>query len=155
MGQDPRSSIAFGIAFEEGFEFPWDTEDGSGDHEEWWLKVCGYVPTKYPYDEKGNYLPGIDRDHPDIEAYYDEKHAFEQAHPFPLDVISISCADYPNYILAVLGTEIYTSWDAPLDFDPASLVVTPEQIEVLVNFCREHNIECEDEPKWLLSAYFG
>lgn len=40
------------------------------------------------------------------------------------------------------------------DFNPASLIVQPEWLKILEDFCTEHDLKYEN-PKWLLGSFYG
>lgn len=179
MGQSTDGQLCYGIAFPEGFEFPWmeEDEDGDivGDEEDWWLKENGYKPPFELYDKNGEYAPGIKtkrvmghveaEDEKLVNSYYEHKREFKDQHPFPVEVINYCSGDCPMYILAIKGTFTRNSRGYPEVIDPAALKVTDEQKQVLIDFCKkylqekidEHNGDYHDdkielEPKWLLSS---
>ena len=153
MGVSTNGQICFGVLCEEGQEFPWDEYDGE---EEWWLKICAFKPSLQVYDLHGNRLPGITE--AQCDKYWEEKRAFAEAHPLPVELVNYCSGDYPMYILAAKDTCQSASRGNAEEFAPAKLTVTPEQTEQLLDFCRKH-IEWEGgnppEPKWYLSSYWG
>ena len=36
MGQSTNGELWYGVVFEDGYEFPWDAEEFSGDLDDWW-----------------------------------------------------------------------------------------------------------------------
>jgi hypothetical protein len=152
MGVSTDGQICFGIAFEEGFEFPW----GDDDEGNWWTdQVNGYKPPFSLYDDKGNFLGGKRPPQDQMDRYYDHLREFEAAHPMPVKVVNYCSYDCPMYILAVPSSFMKNSRGFPKDFDPSKLVVSDQEREELLAFCRDHGIEFEGEPKWYLSSLWG
>lgn len=157
MGTSTDGQICYGIAFDEGFEFPWHDDDG-GDIESWWIdKVHGYKPPFECYDADGNYLPGFDDKDPRVNEFFDHRRAFAKSHPLPVEEVNYCSADYPMWILAVPGTVKSARRGFPEEFDPTKLVVSAEETAALLTFCKEHRIEVlkENKPRWWLSSYWG
>lgn len=155
MGQSTDAILCFGIAFEEEFEFPWSEEEDS-DHESWWLKVNGYsCPLFNPFTEEGDFKPGIDREDPRIGEFFGHKRNWLRDHPFPVDVVHHCSGDYPMYILAVLGTEIYAHRGYPQSVDPEDFVIPEGGRETLLGFCEKYGIATVGGPKWWLCSYWG
>lgn len=154
MGQSTNGQICYGIAFEEGFEFPWEGEDGEADIQDWWTyHVNGFKHEFELYDEAGNHLPGkIPPSAEDLEKYYGPKRAFEKANPLPVKLVNYCSGDCSMYILAVPGSFKMARRGYPEEFNPADLVVTEEQKAALLKFCADHSIEMPEEPKWYLSS---
>lgn len=165
MGQSTDGQICYGIAFPDGFSFPWD------DHEKWWREVNGYKhPFKLYNNDESGYIGGV-RDEKKIDAYYDHQHAWDKEHPFPVELVNYCSGDCPMYILAVKETCKNNSRGYPEKFNPAELKVTEEQKQSLLDFCNkylgekisEHNNDeyiSEDnkivlEPEWYLTSYWG
>lgn len=157
MGVSTDGHICFGIAFEDGFEFPWDTEESDQDIDSWWVYgVLGFKHSFELYDEKGEYLNGVKPPQEDTDRYYDEKRQFEVKNKkLPVQLVNYCSGGYPMYILAVPRTYLSCSRGYPADFDPSELTVTEEEKAALLQFCIDHGIEHDAEPKWLLSSYWG
>jgi hypothetical protein len=154
MGQSTNGQICFGIMFEEGFEFPWTSdEDGEGDIESWWIyQVHGFKHDIELYDEAGNHIDGKEPSKEDLEKYYGPQQAFEKAHPLPIELVNYCSGDYPMYILAVPRTVKINHRGNAVAFNPGELVVTQEERALLIDFCGQHGIEMPNEPKWYLSS---
>ncbi len=152
MGTSTNGQICYGIAFEEGYEFPWNTTHG--DINDWWLSVCGYKPTEELYDSDGNYLDGQEPPREQIERYFDERRAFAEAHPMPVELVNYCSGECAMYVLAVPSSVIIARRGYPEEFDPAQLNVTLLDVDALLQFCKAHNIETSD-PKWFLTSYWG
>jgi hypothetical protein len=130
MGVSTDAKLAYGIAFPEGFEFPWTgTEDRDGDGyvddgvdpEDWWRERNGYVQT--PQIDYSNF--NEDRGKPEWKAAWDEMYAhrkaFDLEHPIPFEVVYHCSDDYTMHILAVPGTEIVACRGDAKVIDPLQL----------------------------------
>lgn len=81
MGVSARAILFHGVIFPEGYEFPWD-ETNDPDVRYWWLyNVVGYKDPFEVYNDRGEYLPGIERNH--VDAFYDAQRAALKENPFP------------------------------------------------------------------------
>ena len=102
MSQSTDGQICFGIAFPEGFEFPW-----GDDSEKWWRTINGYKPPFKLYtDDNEDYLDelgNVTRERPEkrIDAYYEAQRRWDAKHPFPVLLVNYCSGDYPMWILAV------------------------------------------------------
>ncbi len=156
MGQSTDGQICFGVAFEEDFEFPWSEEKFDSDIETWWREVGDFEPTFYPYTDGGEYKPGVVEADPRVNQYYNERDRWDKKNPkIPVEEINTCHGDYPMWILAVPGTGQSASRGCPEKFDPTKLVVDPVKFKKFAEFLKKYNIECEDEPSWYLSSYWG
>ena len=90
--------ICYGVAFEEGFEFPW----GDGEIEDWWsYTVHGFNPSFELFDADGNYLNGREPSKDEIRRYFEERQVFDAAHSLPVSLVNYCSGDYPMYALVV------------------------------------------------------
>lgn len=147
------AQICYGIAFEEGFEFPWGIEPWWGDHEAWWRDVNGYESLWYPYTEDGDYKPGVDGNDPRVDEYHSHKSSWIRENPFPLTLVHCGSYDFSEVILAVTSTFVIAEGYGE-SFRPSQLIVHDGSRNVLLDFCRMWNIE-SNHPKWWLSTYRG
>jgi hypothetical protein len=153
MGVSTDGEISYGIAFPEGFYFPWVEHD---DIDDWWLDVSGYKPPFELYDATGNFIGGVRPTSEKISAYYEPRAVFQREHPLPVELVNVCSGNSPIYILALEGTLITANRGYPKAFNPDSLVVTDEQRNTLIEFCKTHNIDTGGvEPGWYLSSYWG
>lgn len=155
MGTSTDGQICYGIAFDEDYEFPWDAER---DHEieSWWIyRVHGFKHSTELFDSSGNYLNGREPSREEVSKYFAESRAFKDAHPVPVVLINYCSAEYPMYILAAPGTVHVARRGFPAEFNPADLVVSHEARAALLQFCTDHGIPVHEDPKWLLSSYWG
>ena len=157
MTTSTDGQICFGLMFEEDTEFPWDDTERWDDIDDWWLSyVLKWLPPFELYDEDGEYIGGVKPPEEKIEQYHREKIAFElKAPPLPVQLVNYCSAQYPSYILAVPSTCRSASRGYPEAFHPSDLKVNPEEIDALLEFCREYGIEIDSEPTWYLSSYWG
>lgn len=153
MGQSTNGQICFGIAFEEGFEFPWEDKD----LDDFWLEdVLGFKHSFQLWDAEGEYIGGIKPSEERIDAYFAERDAFRNQHgDCPFALVNVCSGDYPQYILAIKRSCMTANRGYPKKFDPMNLTVTKEEIESLIDFCHKQGITCESEPAWYLSSYWG
>lgn len=153
MGVSTNGQICFGIAFEEGTEFPWHSD---GIIEDWWVyKVHNFKHSKDLYDSEGEYLNGVKPSDAEVTKYYAEYRAFLEAHPIPVKEVNYCSGDYPMWILAVPDSVLSCGRGDPTTFSPSSLSVTEEEKAALVLFCDLYEIETTNEPDWLLTSYWG
>lgn len=155
MGTSTDGRISFGIAFEEGFEFPWeaDPNDFNDDIEDWWIyKIHCFKHSREVYGDGGR-LPGVTDE--DVSAYWAEKREFAQKHPLPVRLVNYCSGDFPMYIIAVPSSCLNNNRGYAVEFDPASLTVTDDERAALLKFFTDHGIEVSSEPKWLLTSYWG
>lgn len=155
MGLDACGEICYGIKFPQKFEFPWDKAEFDHDIEDWWRKVRGYKPAQEIYTvDRSARLPGVTQD--DVDAHCAAWMAWDKGNPLPIELSNASHYDYPLWLIAVpkVGP---TCWHAmPQEFDPAVLVVTAEQRQTLLDFCKEFDIDRNgEEPKWWLCSSFS
>lgn len=151
MGTSTNGQICYGIAFDEGHQFPW-----RDDIEHWWLfDVLGFRHSFEIYDNSGNYLDGVRPPQAVISQYYGEKFQFAKNNPLPVSPVNYCSIDYPMIILAVPSTLRACGRGTPLEFNPEDLQVSDEERQALLGFCQEHNIEVPDKPMWHLSSYWG
>lgn len=164
MGVSTNGQLCYGIPFPEGFEFPW----GKNSEEEWWREVNGYKPPFMLYGEDGDYLNGNKPPEALIDQYYKHQRDWEEANPLPIELVNYCSGDYPMYMIAVKGSMTNNSRGFAQAINPAELVVTDEQKQVLLDFIEKHMKEKIDEhnedeyndkvtlePQWYLSSYWS
>lgn len=164
MSTTTDGQICYGIMFDEGYKFPWDTEQWDGDSNEWWLyEVCRYRNPFELYENGGyRYIGGVKPPNAVIKQYHDAKHNFLAKHPFPVKEVNYCSCEVPMYIIAIERTVIEANRGYPTVFDPVSLVVTEAERENLIEFCLQYLQPINDgdefplmEPQWYLSSYWG
>lgn len=155
MTTSTNGQLCYGIFFEDGYEFPWDSEKYDGDLESWWLyEVCKYQDPFVLYNSKGDYIDG--RKPPDEKEteYYNARHEFKDAHPCPVELVNYCSCDYPMYILAVSDQVKFANRGYPQEITQEDLTALVCGLDILTQFCQEHGIETDEEPKlWLSSLW--
>jgi hypothetical protein len=157
MGVSTDGQICYGIKFDEDVEFPWRTDEWDYDMETWWIEgVLGFKYSFEIFDEKGNYKDGKEPPQEIISAYFQERRDFERtADVLPVSMVNYCSGEYPEYILAVPRTCMSASRGYPQEFNPNELIVSEEEKQSLIEFCKRFDIEIPDEPRWWLSSYWG
>ena len=153
MTTSTNGQLSFGILFEEGFEFPWDSEKYSSDIEDWWMDIRGFVnPLPNPFDEDGNYKPGFSDE--DGAQYFLEIRKWCRDNPaVPVELVNYCSGDYPMFILAAKTKTVSRGY--PEEISPEFFADTEEAYQTLMAFVEEFGIAYEGEPKWYLSSYWG
>lgn len=157
MGQSTNGQLAWGVVFDEGIEFPWDSEEFDGDAEDWWATETGWVsPVGAPYaDTPSGYAPGFSRDDPRIDEYYDSKRSWLKDHPLPFKEVNYCSGDYPMYMLVVPGSLVVAYRGEPEAVDVTALQVSADEQQALLSFCDKYDLVFSGEPGWYLSSYWG
>lgn len=152
MGVSTNGQICYGILFDEGTEFPWTRDDNDIEH--WWVyTVHGFKHSFEIYTEAGHYIGGQRPAQDVLDKYYGEKREFEKTMPkLPVELVNVCSCDYPQYILAALGTEKTAYRGRPVVFYPDELAAGEDERNTLLNFCHTHDIPFEGEPRWYLSS---
>lgn len=154
MGAATDGQLSYGIVFEEGFEFPWDTKEFEGDYEKWWEFVNDYQNPEFnPYTEEGQYKDGMNIDSPEITTYFNHVNNWNKEHPLPVDIITHCSYDYPMYLLAI--KHISTRRGETVEINPHFLEISDLDRQKLIDFLDTYKIETVDEPKWWLTSYWG
>ena len=158
MGTSTDGIIAYGIAFEEEFEFPWDEElpyCEAGEIEDWWLHIHDFYNTSdYPFTLEGEYKEG--KAEADCSVWFKKKDAFLKEHPVPVEKENYCSGDYPMYALIVPGTAFRAKRGYPANFYLEDLMkITVKQIEDFKEFLDKYKLVYETEPAWLLMSYWG
>ena len=153
MGTSTNGQICFGVAFEEGFEFPW----GDGEIEDWWTyTVHGFKHSFELFDADGNYLNGRQPSKDETSRYFNERREFDAAQPaLPVLLVNYCSGECPMYVVAVPGSVRTARRGYPEGIDPSLLTVTVDERENLLKFFAAHGIEVPAEPAWLLTSYWG
>lgn len=155
MGVSTDGQLCWGILFGEEVEFPWDAEKWEGDIEDWWLyEVCKYKNPFELFDAKGNWIDGKEPEGEKVDKYYKSRFAFRDAHPCPVELVNYCSCDYPMYILAVADQVKIANRGYAREVTQKDLADLACNLDILTQFCREHGIETEEEPKlWLSSLW--
>lgn len=148
MGTSTDAIIAFGIVFEEYFEFPWsqdsddldDVED-FGDYTNWWQKENGY---KNPYTYEDN---------PD--EWINHSIEWDKKNPIPFQEENYCSDECPMYALVIPKSIIRASRGHPESLELSKFNVDEKELLNFMNFLKKYNIEITEQPKWLLFSYWG
>ena len=153
MGTSTNTQICYGIPFEEDFEFPW----GEQELDDWWLDdVLGYKPPFQLYDDQGNYLDGHRPSDDKVNEYYAHRREFLAEHPLPITLVNYCSGDYPMWIIAIADSIVTAHRGEPIDITDSLFEAKYfNHSASLLEFCVEHGIETTEEPRWLLSSYWG
>ena len=112
MGQSTDGIIAFGVAFPEGFEFPWGY---TNDVDDWWRKNSGFQDIHQPFTEDGEWAEGWgSQDDPRLKEYNAHRLKWRRENPFPYEMVNYCSGDYPMWALVVPGSEIRCKRGIPL-----------------------------------------
>ena len=149
--------ICFGVAFDEGHEFPWDDEKYSADLEDWWIeKIQGYKRPFEMFTEAGEWIGGKEWPQEKKDEYYNHKEKFVKKAPkLPVTLVNYCSGDCPMYILAVPSSYKNNNRGYAEEFDPQKLTVTPEEVAALLAFINEYVDKKKHSPKWLLTSFWG
>jgi hypothetical protein len=142
--------LYYGVVFDEGFEFPWDT----WGEEDWWIEeIVGWKPPVELYDKDGNYINGFEPSKEDHEKYYASLRKAREENPFPVKLINYCSGDCPMWMIAV-GQGYRASRGYPEKINPELLVVSTEEVEILQGFIEKY-IGAYSAPGWYLTSYWG
>lgn len=157
MSTSTDGQISYGILFDEGYEFPWSTDEYEDDIDNWWREVNGYInPIDSPYTEDGaGYKPGYSSNHPQVDEYWRHPREWKEANPIPVELVNYQSGEVPAYILAVPSTVQTARRGYPEPFVPESLIVSGQDRQALIDFCAKYDIEMDTPPSWYLSSYWG
>ena len=156
MGTTTNGQICYGLVFEEDHEFPWDMEDFDDGIDDWWKKVKGYKPPHEIYDEHGEYKDGVKPEESVFREYYDHRYDWEKKNPLPIKLVNYCSLDCPMYILAVPNSLITANRGYPTTLSKKEFELSHNEIQGLIDFCHEYNIECDiSEITWHLSSFWG
>ena len=151
MGVSTDGQICFGIAFEDGTEFPWGSDEYDGDIEGWWICAVNEYQPPFEIYSNGEYIGGIKPPDERIDEYYRVRLDFEKAHPLPVRLVYHCSGNYPMYILAIPRTVKKAARGYPEEINPSEMVATQDECNLLIEFCKTHDIEAE-APRWWLSS---
>ena len=113
MGTSTNGQICYGVAFEDGYEFPWDA-DYDGDIDAWWIyEVHGFKHSVEIFDTAGCYLNGREPSPDEVSRYFKEIRDFSEAHPLPVKLVNYCSGDCPMYALAVPSSFIRAGRGCP------------------------------------------
>ena len=153
MGMSADAQLCYGILFEEGFEFPWDSDKWDGDIEHWWLyEICGYENPFELYNDQGEYIDGKPPTEEINDKYYRAIHDFRETHPLLVEVVNYCSYDYPRHILAVADQVKLANREYAREITQEDLTNLASNLDILTQFCQKHSIETGEKPKLWLSS---
>ncbi len=157
MGTTTNGFIFYGFVFDEDHRFPWMSEDGEGEIDDWWLKVTGFTPSVDPFDEEGNYKDGPASSPSSIKKYFAERDAWQAEYPLPVVVENYCSADFPMYALAVPGTVTTGRRGDPtaLPFGALNKSVSLDKVNAFLEFCEKYEIKPPHDLRWFVASYWG
>ena len=159
MGTSTDGQLSFGVVFEEGYEFPWDADQYGGDLDEWWQSISGYDNPHKPFNEHGEWNPGVTRESQVYKDYsaYRKKWKEENPNPIgcdgPVELVNYCSDGCPMYLL--LSKHYSAKRGHPENVDVDTLRNTDEAYQALAEFLDRFDIHTEDDPQWWLTSYWG
>lgn len=148
--------IFFGWLFDNGHEFPWDSErEDGGDWTSWWRKIGGCPQPRdedAPYDKGGNPKPGVTE--ADTDAFWAMVIEWEKAHPMPFEIVNYCSCDYPMYAIAFKSSVKAAARGTPRKISICDLPAY-EGIDRFKSTLKKLGIVLEGEPAWYLASYWG
>ena len=155
MGNSASVRVVFGVKVEKTAN-PWYIEDKHTCHEDWWLKETGFVPSFYPYDDRGGYSMGVNKNSPLIKEYYDEKRKWEKEHPIPFGIEFDGGydSDYGSDDIFVCYPNTGAYWDATeLTKVMEKTKLEPAAEQRFKEFLKKYYDNLE--PKWWVIPFYG
>jgi hypothetical protein len=154
MTTSTDGQLHFGYVFEEGFVFPWSSEQYGNDIGKWWKAINGFSHTvECPYTENGDFKPGITSNSPQIAEYYGEETEWLENNPIPVEVINYCSDSFPMYILSTGG--FIVDRGHPRKIQPEDLMYTDYDLQVLDSFMKTYNITPQGDCGWYMSSFWG
>ena len=151
MGTSTNAILCYGYSFEEEYSFPWASED---DIVEWWLKVNGYKPPFQLFDERRNWLNGVEAPDDKVTEYFNARRAFLEKNPIPIkDVMHCSGAN-AMWILATPSSVVEAYRGYPEMIEPEKLQADIEEKRQLELFCERWELIGAGPAWWLASLWF-
>ena len=155
MGTSTNGIIAFGIAFEEDTEFPWDADQFDGDVEDWWMEHCGFQNKYSPFTESGDYAEGWSENDPRFEEYFSLSRKWLSENPVPFQAENYCSGECPMYALVLPGKTMTSLRGCPTPFVPSDLTIDGKAVQRFKAALAQAGIAVESEPEWLLMSYWG
>ena len=156
MGVSTDAQLSYGIDFGEEPEFPWMDDKYEDDIEEWWMDVNNFicsVESPYDNDSATGYKDGYDGQSPEVSMYHKARLEWKDKNPVPIDVVYYCSHDYPMYLLAVKGYDSHVArgYCEEVDTNP----VPTAYADRFMAFLKEHGIETDERPRWLMTSMWG
>ncbi len=157
MGNSADASIWYGVVFDADYEFPWSfryEEDEEGneieiegtDLETWWDKRHGFDPPEIETKD-GRY---------DFTEYRKYSKEFYNKYPLPVESGYYGSGySWSQEYLCIPKKGASADWGNPESFNPEDLNVSEEEVQKLLDFCRDNGLEYKEGPGWFISASYG
>ena len=134
----------------------WECQhEDEDDIEDAIVLAAGGVKAKYPYGDDGNYLPGIDKDSPEIYAYHSERRQIINDFGFGIEFgyDGNSYGGENGTIAYLKDTEQNVYWSA----EPLSLADLPDDAEAVMRAeAARIGMELPDVPAaWIVWPHYG
>jgi hypothetical protein len=153
MSRTVEGIICFGVLMDEESQVPWNQKEYSYDIDDWWLfGICKFKPTEEIFNKDGSYIdPKPTRKQ--IDGYFNEERKFKKDHPLPIQIVRIGNSEEPRFIIAAIGTVTMGHLYDPYVLPAACMDVKTEDVDILLHFCIQYQIEYIGKPSWYLAAY--
>ena len=156
MGVSTDGQLCYGILFEAGFEFPWDSDKWDGRIEDWWLyEICCYENPFELYNDQGEYIDGKPPTEEVKDEYHGARYDFRETHPLLVELVNYCSYDYPMYILAVVDQVKIANRGYAEEITQEDLTNLAGSLDILTQFCQKHGIKTGEKPKLWLSSLWG
>lgn len=152
MGVSTNGCLAYGVCFEDGYEFPWDAERFNGDIEDWWRTVNGFEDPIHNVD--GNWIGGVKPSQDEYDKFFAYQRTFDSEHPCPVSVENFCSGEYPMWLLAVPSSCHGASRGEPQMIDTWP-TVTDDEVNALREFLVKYELESDSAEGWWLYSYWG
>jgi len=157
MSVSTNAYLCYGVVFPEEYEFPWDAAPYEGDIDEWWLwQVLKFKPTVEIFNAEGNFLEGMNENHPLFEQYFKEQDTLIADNPLPVGLVNCCSGSYPRYVLAIPSTTKTALRGYPTSITLDDFSVSEEDYRALLQFIVLHKLTFKGmNPGWVLASYWG
>ena len=123
-------------------EMLWESQ-GYSCEIEWWCNINGFNPSRRIYNRRGEFLHGVHPGSQAVELYGTERRDWLRKNPLPFEAVKFGEHETGSRALAVpFSGKKFGPFDST-ELDPSALVVTPEAVSMLSNFCRLFEIDGE------------
>lgn len=133
MGNSADAYLVFGLNF--GEEIPESLEND--------------------YDSYNDFIEDailVDEGLTDSDPYEVKEEAYKKA---PVTLVTHVSYDYPEYVIAVPGTQRMAWWGNPLTVTSDMLSVAKEKVDAYKKWLQDHDIDLPCEPHWMIVTRWG
>lgn len=135
MGVSTDGIIAYGVIFDDGHEFPWDSPKYEGEIELWWAD----------YHDMWDVVLNSPK----------EFRAWIKGTPPPFEKVNYCSARYPMWLVAMPGTVTECRRGDPTEFTPSDLRVEPERAASFAAALILFGVDPHPLPRWYLMSRWG